>query len=230
MNLFYSHNVNVENAYIITIKGNETSEKYSNVCQQSCKNIDMPYTVWDAFNGTKNPIIVPEHSKNSDIIDSLKITNHYLTRTEVCCFLSHISLWIRCVKIDQPIVILEHDAIMIRKFTQMKKLNSIVWLGSMEWNRINPIPLHGTDGPNNHFIARAHAYALDPMAAKNLLSYVVNNGINTSADCFIRADLFNISHQGLYATDHIIPEIHKTTITNRIKEGEIKKRNDNLEF
>ena len=63
----------------------------------------------------------------------IKITDHYLTRGEVACALSHISLWAHCVKIDQPIVILEHDAVMVKAFTQHQSYNSIVYLGGSEW-------------------------------------------------------------------------------------------------
>jgi Glycosyltransferase family 25 (LPS biosynthesis protein) len=234
MGLFKTYNVAVEQAYIITIEGDEVSERYSKQCQESCEAVGQPYTVWPAFNGHTDPITVPDHSKNSDIINLLKITDHYLTRTEVACVLSHVSLWIRCMLLDQPIVILEHDAVMLKPFTQIERYNSIVWLGSVEWAEQNwpmlSIPLHGSEGPNYHFLLRAHAYAIDPPMAKNLVSYVIEHGICTSADVMLRADLFNISHQGLFAYDkHDVPW-HKTTITNRLDNKRGKKRNDKLDF
>ena len=90
--LFYSHNINVEQAYIITLRNNSISEKYSKRCQESCRQVEMPFTVWDAFDGTQGSITIPDHSKNSDLIRMIKVTDHYLTRTELACALSHISL------------------------------------------------------------------------------------------------------------------------------------------
>lgn len=229
MNLYYSRQIDVDSAYIITLKNNIKSQQLSKRCQTSCENVGMNYKVWDAFDGSKD-IIIPEHSKNSDIINLVKITDHYLTRTEVACFLSHLSLWIHCCLIDKPIVILEHDSIMVKKFNQHQALNSIIYLGGIEWAKKNwqifPIPPHASEGPNYLFICRAHAYSIDPLIAKNLISHVIKYGISCPADIFMRADIFNITHNGLYAYDMD----DETTIKNRPKEGRTTKRNDRLEY
>ena len=232
LNLFRSNDINVESAYIITLKGNENSLKYSAQCQESCKRVGMPYKVWDAYNGLNNPIIVPEHSKDCSVMNMLKITDHYLTRGEVACALSHISLWVHCAKIDKPIVILEHDAVMVERFEQHQSYNSIVYLGGSEWAqqgwKIYPIPPHASEGPNYHFICRAHAYSIDPAMAKNLISHVIKMGICAPLDIMLRADLFNITHQGLYAYD-VMSDKTDTTIKARPFDGRTTKRNDKLE-
>jgi GR25 family glycosyltransferase involved in LPS biosynthesis len=228
--LFYSYDNTIESAYIITVKGDPTSEKYSLRCQQSCKEVGMPFKVWDAFDGLGKNINVPHHSKDDSIIKILKVTNHYLTRGEIACALSHISLWRHCAEIDKPIVILEHDSVMVKKIEHLNSFNSITYLGGVEWFdrgwKIYPIPPHASEGHNYHFICRAHAYAIDPTIAKNLLSYVIKNGIIASLDMMMRADLFNISHNGLYAYDNGNPE--ETTIKERAKEGRATIRNDHL--
>lgn len=223
----------VENAYIITVKGNKKSMDLSNRCAESCKSVDMNYKIWDAYNGINDGIEVPEHLKGNSFISLLKITDHYLTRGEVACALSHISLWHHCAEIDRPIVILEHDAVMLRKFTQHSAVNSIIYLGGDEWVRqrwpVYKIPPHASEGPNYRFICRAHAYSIDPMVAKNLLTYILNYGICMPLDMMIRADMFNISHDGIYAFDLNEDKINDTTILNRPKEGRTTKRNDKLE-
>jgi len=232
--LFYSYNTQVESAYIITVKGHQQSEKISRRCQESCGKVSMSYKVWDAFDGTGNNIVVPEHSKNETISNIVKVTDHYLTRGEVACALSHISLWAHCARIDQPIVILEHDSIMIKKFESHDSFNSIIYLGGQEWAKQNwqiyPIPPHASEGPNYHFICRAHAYSIDPTMAKNLLSYVIKEGISAPLDIMLRADLFNITHQGLYAYDDNTNATNDTTIKARPVEGRTTKRNDRLEY
>ena len=231
LNLFYSYNTNVEKAYIITVDDNEKSLDYSQRCQNSCDQVGMKWQVWPAYNGIKNPIEVPDHGKNHAIMNILKITDHYLTRGEVACALSHISLWSHCATIDQPIVILEHDAVMLKKFQEHGSYNSIVYLGGREWVKdgwpILHIPPHATEGPNNHFICRAHAYSIDPPMAKNLLSYVIKNGIHSPLDIMMRADLFNITHNGIYAVDD--GNIDQTTIKARAADGRTTQRNDALE-
>lgn len=208
LNLYYDYNTNVDNAYIITIKGHEKSEKYSLICQESCQRVGMPFIVWDAYDGTKGKIIEPEHSKNNNFMAMLKLSHEEMPFPELACALSHISLWAHCAEINKPIVILEHDAIMVKRFHGMNSLNSIVYLGTEHWMNgsmpIQPIPIMGSHGINNRFILGCHAYAIDPMSAKNLLAYILRNGIWTIADRMIRCDLFNITHQGLYAYNHAL--------------------------
>lgn len=232
LNLFRSNNVEVESAYVITVKGNDTSEAYSKRCQQSCASVNMPCKVWDAYDGT-NPgeIIPPKHLENDSVMNMLKITDHYMTRGEIACALSHISLWVHCAVIDRPIVIMEHDAVMVKKFNSIDGYNTIVYLGGDEWVnqgwKVYPIPPHASEGRNFLFICRAHAYAIDPVMAKNLVSHVIKQGIIDPLDIMLRADLFNISHQGLYAYD--IPG-NETTIKSRPTVGRTTQRNDNLEW
>lgn len=231
--LYFNNNIAIENSYIITVKGNENSEKYSKRCAESCDSVGMNYVIWDAFDGTKDfEIVVPDHSKNDSITKILKVTDHYMTKGEVACALSHISLWRHCAEIDRPIVILEHDAVVVKKFSAFNNYNSIVYLGGSEWVeqgwKIHPIPPHASEGPNYHFICRAHAYAIDPAMAKNLLSHVIKFGIVAPLDIMMRVDLFNVSHQGLYAYDKNYDKMKDTTIKARPSDGRSTKRNDNL--
>lgn len=234
LNLFWKNELKVDNAYIITVKGNKESEEYSRRCQESCDKVGMNYLVWDAFNGIDGNISPPAHLKNETFFKLLKVTDHYMTKGEVACALSHISLWYECAKIDKPIVILEHDAVMTRKFSSFNSFNSIVYLGGAEWALnnwpVHPIPPHASDGPNYKFICRAHAYAIDPCMAKNLLSHVLKIGICSPLDIMVRADLFNITHQGPYAYDLNKNKTNDTTIKNRPLEGRTTKRNPNLEW
>lgn len=231
--LFFSYDNRIESAYIITVKDNLASEKYSQRCQESCRSVGMPYKIWDAFNGTGQNIVVPEHSKNDSLTKILKITDHYMTRGEVACALSHISLWRHCAEIDKPIVILEHDSIMLNKIELLNTYNAITYLGGCEWAKqgwkIFPIPPHASEGPNYHFICRAHAYAIDPAMAKNLLAHVIKNGIVAPLDIMMRVDLFNITHQGLYAYDDSVNKTNDTTIKARPIDGRSTIRNDKLE-
>jgi hypothetical protein len=233
INLWYSYDIEIESAYIITVKGNETSENYSRRCQESCTRAGMKFKIWDAYNGYENPILEPDHSKNSDIMSMFKITDHYLTRGETACALSHISLWSHCIKIDKPIIILEHDAIVLKNISIHDAYNSIIYLGGSEWAEKNwpmvGVPPHATEGPNYHFICRAHAYSIDPPMAKNLLAHVLKMGICAPLDIMMRTDLFNVCHRGLIAYDKSQDHLD-TTIKARPLEGRTTKRNDKLDY
>jgi len=43
MNYLASYDTNVESAYIITLPGDETSEKLTQQCIQSCEAVGQPY-------------------------------------------------------------------------------------------------------------------------------------------------------------------------------------------
>jgi GR25 family glycosyltransferase involved in LPS biosynthesis len=216
-------------AYIIRVVGNAASEEKAKRCAVSCEKVGQPYEFWDAYDGLADEIKAPAH--HNVILDCIKVTDHYLTRGEVACALSHISLWAKCVLEDKPLVILEHDSLMLQPYTQHAVFNSICYLGSHEqvklkWH-VSATPPHATEGENYHFLCRAHAYAIDPAVAKNLLSYVIKMGICTSLDMLIRADLFPIHQMGVYAYN-VFESREETTIKGRALEGRTTKRNDGL--
>lgn len=220
----------VKSAYIIRLKDHVKSEQMADRCARSCETVGQPYVFWDAYDGTDAGIKVPAH--HNAVMDIIKVTDNYLTRTEVATALSHISLWVECARIDLPIVILEHDAIMIQAYLTHNLLNSIAYLGSAEqylnnWS-ILPTPIHAANGPNYHSIYKAHAYAIDPFVAKNLIAHVIKHGICAPLDLMIRADLFPMHQMGLVAYD-FESNRSNTTITGR---SDISKRatirNDDL--
>lgn len=234
--LFHSYNLDVDKAYIIRVKGNQRSETMAKRCEDSCKDVGMPVELWDAYDGSGSRIKEPEHSKSNPLMKMMKVTDHYMTRGEVSCALSHISLWSKCVEQDRPLVILEHDAIMVQPYKVHAVYNSICYLGGHEqaeqgW-KVLPTPPHASEGPNYHFICRAHAYAIDPCVAKNMLAHVLKFGICAPLDIIIRADIFPIHQMGIYAYDIKEREEDdktlKTTILGRPLEGRSTRRNDDL--
>ena len=229
MKLNFSYDMKPSKAYIIRVVGNAASEEKAKRCAVSCEKVGQPYEFWDAYDGLADEIKAPAH--HNVILDCIKVTDHYLTRGEVACALSHISLWAKCVLEDKPLVILEHDSLMLQPYTQHAVFNSICYLGSHEQVKLNwqvsATPPHATEGENYHFLCRAHAYAIDPAVAKNLLSYVIKMGICTSLDMLIRADLFPIHQMGVYAYN-VFESREETTIKGRALEGRTTKRNDGL--
>jgi hypothetical protein len=228
VSLFSKYDMAVDKAYIIRVAGHASSEKKAKRCADSCDAVGQPWEYWDAYNGLAESIIYPRH--HGQFVDLLKITDHYMTRGEVACALSHISLWVKCVQQDKPLVILEHDSVMVNPYISHSVFNSICYLGSNEqvnqgW-QVMPTPPHASEGPNYHFICRAHAYAVDPAVAKNLLAHVLKFGVCAPLDILIRADVFPIHQMGVFAYD---VKDADTTIMGRPKEGRSTKRNDNLE-
>lgn len=224
MNLINHYDMSVESAYIISLKNNELSQKFTQRCAQSCEAVNQPYKIFYGFDASQSKvkiqdyqlgqpigelgeIKVPDFLQGQAFINFLRIHRSDLMMTQIACFLSHYALWCLCLDIDRPIVILEHDAIMVKQYALHKYYNNIVYLGSREQQlqgkEVYSIPPHGSDHKGLYrFICRAHAYAIDPAIAKNLISNAIQQGIHTSLDVFMRADIFSIVQDGIYAYDN----------------------------
>jgi len=226
MNYYNHFNMEVEGTYIISIQGNEFSQKLTQQCLESCQKVGQPNVqVFPAFDATDSPVKIQDHDVGKPIgelgtikvpeflqgqafLNFLRLRRSDLLMTQIACFLSHYSLWCMCLDKDQPIVILEHDAIMTKQYLRHNYLNNIVYLGGQEQIegtlRCNDtIPPHASDHKGlDRFICRAHAYAIDPPMAKNLVAYSIHHGIITTADAIMRCDMFGIVQDGVYAYEN----------------------------
>ena len=226
MNYYNQHEMNIEGTYIISIQGNKVSEQLTQQCLASCEKVGQPnVNVFPAFDATGSKvkvqqhdlglpvgelgsIKVPEFLQGQAFLNFLRLKRCDLLMTQIACFLSHYSLWCMCLDKDMPIVILEHDAVMVKPFLRHNYLNNIVYLGGSEQihgslRDTDTIPPHASDQQGlDRFICRAHAYSIDPIMAKNLVSYAIHHGIITTADAMMRYDMFGIVQNGVYAYDN----------------------------
>jgi GR25 family glycosyltransferase involved in LPS biosynthesis len=209
--LNFSFDSKIESAYIIYLPNNIISKKHSQKCVDSCKKFNIPFKLHEGFDGTdKKTIKVPKNLEKQSWIKWIKILNQHLKITEVCCFLSHLSLWIKCIEIDKPIIILEHDAIMIKPYFNHLIQNCIIYFGSkFQIEKQNKNMIYGQLNQNYRFMYCAHAYSIDPQIAKNLVSSVIKTGITHSLDAYIRSDYFTIHQTDIYAFDD---NMNETTI------------------
>ena len=226
MNYYNHYDMDVEGTYIISIQGNKLSEQLTQQCVESCQKIGQPnVNIFPAFDATDSPIKIQDHKlgkpigelgtikvpemlKGQAFINFLRLRRADLLMTQIACFLSHYSLWCMCLDKDRPIVILEHDAIMVKQYLRHNYFNNIVYLGGCEQvegslHANNTVPPHASDQKGlDRFICRAHAYAIDPAIAKNLVAYSIHHGIITTADAIMRCDMFGIVQNGVYAYDN----------------------------
>ncbi len=196
----------IESTYIITLPGNPTSEELTARCIASLEAVGQPHTLWPGFDGVEGRPQIPEHLRGLPHVSWPKLVTGKLSWAQVACFMSHYSLWCRCLTLDRSIAILEHDAIMVKPYMHHRLYNSIVYLGSVEQHRgqqpIYSTPPHATDFNGRlRSLCRAHAYSIDPAVARSLVSYTIQHGIYESLDMYMRADLFPMCQFDLYAYD-----------------------------
>jgi len=226
MNYYSQLEMAVEGTYIISIQGNEVSQKLTQQCYESCQKVGQPNVqMFPAFDATDSKIKVQNHDLGKPIgelgtikvpeflegqafLNFLRLKRSDLLMTQIACFLSHYSLWCMCLDKDKPIVILEHDAMMVKQYLKHNYYNNIVYMGGVEqysgtMGMIGNVPPHASDQKGlDRFICRAHAYAIDPAIAKNLVAYSIHHGLITTADAIMRCDMFGIVQDEVYAYDN----------------------------
>ena len=97
------------------------------------------------------------------------------------CFLSHYILWVRCVELDQPIIILEDDAEVIAPLRKIDTTFDLLKLHNPRASKQNKL---GNWSPG------AFAYWISPLGAKKLVDFSKKNGPNL-ADKMIATNILN---------------------------------------
>lgn len=133
-----------------------------------------------------------EHNKHGDFL------------AVVGCFMSHYLLWKKCVEIDEPIIILEHDAIIYSDVPfDLLKNSELANIGNPSFGRNNKIKLkwinklkHKISGKSviqdlysKKYMPGCHGYYIEPIGAKKLIQGAKDFNI-CAADIFINKNDF----------------------------------------
>lgn len=228
LNVYSNYSPQVDCAYVITLPGNETSERCTARCIDSLNAVGMNYQLFPGFDGTdRKTIKTPQHLIGQEWLKWIKVADHLLSYPEIACAMSHIALWAHCVSINKPIVILEHDSVMLKKYTSMPGFCCVDTLGHMYWanealsqlnlrdyntlqeylkenelRTIGNFPILNCTNQNYLYQMGQHAYAIDPHAAKKLLSNVFSHGLIQTNDTMVNINDIAIWTSGLYATQN----------------------------
>lgn len=194
-------------SYAIVIKDNEVSERgYSNLVESS-RRVQNDFTInrFEAITPRYVDATMKEHNikwnypwvgKETDFASGLT-KSAYKTRhpeARVACALSHYLLWKTCVKLTEPILVLEHDASFLNKI-DFDPNKSNMWiigvnnpLGATRKSReyytaivnnnkwVMPVPtVDNDDVPQG--LAGNSAYIIKPQGAKRMLELVKEFGL-----------------------------------------------------
>lgn len=139
------------------------------------------------------------------------------------CFLSHWTLWNKCIEINEPIIIVEHDVDI-----------------DCEWQNINlhnveilklftsTSQMHYVDDVSGNWAVGAHAYCITPLGANKLINFVKENGafavdvlmgdniidVKYSSDIYINKHAIGFSNNELYVYDRMSPGASFSTTSN----------------
>jgi GR25 family glycosyltransferase involved in LPS biosynthesis len=194
-------------AYAITIAGNAISEKGTEGLIHSSKvngngfkievfNAVVPSMVKSVMGGNGLKWNYPWSGQENDIKSGL-VKSAYQTANpdnRIACFLSHWLLWNKCNKINEPILVLEHDAMFVEKLDYEKIIESkfdIIGINSpasatrrahvfhdiVHKSTTDILPVPTVDEFNvPQGLAGNSAYIIKPNGAKNVLQAVKEYG------------------------------------------------------
>ena len=198
-------------AYIITVKGNELSEESANKTLQSAKQSGLEPEIYYGVNKYEAEHILTNSGLDIDNKDGVFTKVSYKEST-IGCFLSHWSLWKKCINRNEPFVILEHDVNFYGKFDfdkVDKDSDGVINIGKPLWGkkwkawpdglveRFCKVPMlsfveeYKYCDCEQHFLHGAHSYIITPNAAKKLIKHYTENGI-VPADNSINLDVVKI--------------------------------------
>lgn len=155
-------------AYVITILDNQKSVEAANRCIKSAESqAGIEVEKWKAT----TPANMPERIALKENIPNTNFINKY-SRYHNClaAFISHYSLWKECVKIQEPILILEHDAVFVNDIPEFLDFQGCLSLGHPSYGKFNtPMTLGVSHLSSKAYLPGAHAYIIKPWAAATFI-------------------------------------------------------------
>lgn len=174
-------------SYVITILDNPKSVEAANRCIKSAESqAGIEVKKWKAITPANMPerIALKENIPNTNFINKFSRYHNCLS-----AFLSHYFLWKECVKIQEPILILEHDAVFVNDIPEFIDFKGCLSLGHPSYGKFNT-PMTLGVGPlvSKQYLPGAHAYIIKPWAAEDFISRAQKHAGPT--DVFINIHYF----------------------------------------
>jgi glycosyl transferase family 25 len=150
-------------SYIIRLSDFPNSVEWAEKAYNSAINYDWDIEYFEGVNGQNETLLdhnLKVNSKYKKAVNSLERVG------TVGCFLSHYKLWQRCIELNLPICILEHDVTIHKPFPELD-FKDVIKLAS------------GPKGKNiyiGEWWAGAMAYCVRPQGATKLVNFVETHG------------------------------------------------------
>jgi len=175
---------NQPKTFVIALKDHPISESQLKDCLNSAEKNNWKVEVfWGVYGNT----LTPQHWENIEV-------KSYISKPggEGCWF-SHYHLWKRCIELNEPIVVLEHDAIIQSPWRSLDLGKSLIKLHrhyrkdpmSEKWNH----PVCGRWSPSTH------AYCITPDHAVILIETAKKIGAYP-ADVFMGSNIISVELLG----------------------------------
>lgn len=192
--------------FLIRLKDNKDSIRSAEQTIQSAKKVGYsePIELFDAITPNNWETVLPFENNF-----------HLYPRPYhvAACFASHYLLWKKCIELNEPILILEHDAIFVDNIPNDLEFNLCINFGRPSYIRPDHMlyvePQDGVGILKQKNYLGHHAYAITPSAAK-IFCYDVSRRPLTANDIWI--DKFNYEFLEEYRPYPIIADTDFSTI------------------
>lgn len=175
-------------AVVIRKKNDELSERLADECIASAKAFGITVEKFDGvYDNHEN--YLTQDNLFPNIVARKKLTNGYKG-----CFLSHYLIWKKCIEWNEPVLIFEHDAIMLRPITDeiLNGFDTILVLDrfsrdpqyedllkkeiELKIYQHPKIPEYNHKSINRTMISGSHAHLVKPKGAIEIIDSVTQYG------------------------------------------------------
>ena len=151
-------------SYVITIMDNTESVRVAERCIRSAAKYGIEVEKFPAITPAQDPEYI---ATNKGIpIDNFK---EVYSRFENCvsAFLSHFTLWEKCVEDNEQYMILEHDAFFVDQVNVFMQYDKAINIGQPSYGKAQrPMKLGVNPLSSKPYFPGAHAYMVKPVGAK----------------------------------------------------------------
>ena len=173
-------------AYVIYIDKYPESKEAAQKCVASGKQFGVDVNLHLGYDADDHPL---ETAKEVGIPTGDFIEKFSRHENCVAAFLSHHSLWMKAIKDNEEVLVLEHDAIFINEVPRVP-YKGVLSLGAPSYGKFNTPPNIGVNKlVSKQYLPGAHAYMVKPDAAQKMVDMARNYACPT--DLFIRNDVFD---------------------------------------
>ena len=178
-------------SFVIILKDHEKSEAFGQVALASGNSHGWDLERFNAIDGRKCQL---SDFGLTQPTTPKKVKRYFERPGVVGCFLSHYSLWKRCLELNQTIGIFEQDVIFQRPLP-----SNLNFIDVLRLDRFHEGKNHGT----GRWWEGTHGYFITPAGAAKLLNWVAHRGI-WNADMMLGTDVVDIqfNDDGLIILDN----------------------------
>jgi glycosyl transferase family 25 len=170
--------------FVIALKNHPVSEKQLKDCLNSAEKY---YWNVEIFWGVYGNTLTSKDWSNIGVKSNIGKTGAQ------GCWFSHYHLWKKCIELNEPIVVLEHDAIIQRSWEPLKISDSLIKLH--KHYRKDPLNLKWNHSITGQWSPSTHAYCITPNHAHQLIETAKKIGAY-SADLFMGNNIIKVELLG----------------------------------